>query len=428
MAVESNGNDASMRPGHAESREELTIVEKLSHQVWAAISGLSRRPNFSGETGEVELGIHDSRQQELKGYRELAQHCYGRTVIGNKVDEELSSAKPFTFRITQANVSQLDCGIIARNSPVASKLVSAQVNEEREINTAGTQYFRVSETRVFEGPTSLHLSSERPDFQRMTVLGGRAIGSIVVSGLRAFVEDFSSHIKPVEIPEQIEPQRADPTWINDWSSISLGDSDNQSLSHQFFTRTTRAQEEALNKSMGLTIVEGIAGAGKTSVALGRLKFFSNFSTGENKEYYGLKDAPDNDFSPAGMIGFVLSRSLRRYLEDTARELELEHLPIRDFQEHRIHLSNRFGLTRSFRRSEAPVPSCRTQLEWLRAVDAAIARSAAAKIEEAVAKNADVAPAVKLVVQSFCGFSGAVRRATTLCFHLCREPTKTNQYS
>jgi hypothetical protein len=402
MLTVSNRNDIDARPGRAESREELTILERLSQRVWAAISDFGRRPDFSGETGEVELEIHDSRQKQLKGYRELAQHCYGRTVIGNKIDEEQNTASPFKFRITQANVSQLDCGIIARNSPIASKLVSAQVGEEREINADGTQFFKVDETRTFEGPTSLHLSSERPDFQRMIVLGGRAIGSVVVSGLRAFVEDFVDAtalevVEPIQRPGRV----VDPTWIDDWSSITLGDSDNQSLSHQFFTRTTKSQEEALNKPRGLTIVEGIAGAGKTSVALGRLKFFSNFATGENKEHYDLEHAPDSDFSPAGMIGFVLSRSLRRYLEDTARELELEHLRIRDFQEHRIHLSSRFGLTRSIRRSDFSVPACRTKLEWLRAVDAAIARSIATRMEEAVSKNADLASPVKQSALRFC---------------------------
>ncbi len=104
--------------------------------------------------------------------------------------------------------------------------------------------------------------------------------------------------------------------------------------------------------------------------------------------------PAADFSPAGMIGFVLSRSLRRYLEDTAGELALDNLPIRDFQEHRIHLSNRFGLTRSFRRSESIVPDCRTQLEWLRAVDAAVARSVALKFDEVIASSPQVAPSVR----------------------------------
>src|ERR1700730_7925177 len=167
-----------VRLGHFEAPGELDNLEILAQRVWAAISDFRKRPNFDGDTGEVELGIHDSRQELLKGYRELAHHCYGRTVIGNKVDEDRNKYDPFKFRITQANVSQPDCGIIGRNSPLATKLVSAEIGDEREINQEGTQYFKIKEARTFEGPTSLHLTGERPDFRQMTIHGGRVVGSI----------------------------------------------------------------------------------------------------------------------------------------------------------------------------------------------------------------------------------------------------------
>src|SRR5258708_24051051 len=181
----------------------------------------------------------------------------------------------------------------------------------------------------------------------MTILGRRLTSSLVISGLRAFVEGLSTARSPSDVrPSVTSKGISDPSWIADWSVINLGDSDSQSLNPEFFTRTTKSQEEGLNKPRGLTIVEGSAGAGKTSVALGRLKFFSNFSTGENKEHYGLENAPAADFSPAGMIGFVLSRSLRRYLEDTARGLELDKLPPREFQEHLTYLFNYLAPNRS----------------------------------------------------------------------------------
>jgi hypothetical protein len=418
MPPRSSDNDAA-RPGLSEAKEELDILERLAHHVWASISEYSKRPSFDRDTGEVELGIHDSRQNQLKGYKELAHHVYGRTVAGDRIDEEQHTVKPFKFRITQANVSEVDCAIIGRNSPIATKLVSADVGDEREINSEGTQYLKVTEARTFEGPTSLHLAGEHPDFRRMTILGRRLTSSLVISGLRAFVEGLSTARSPSDVRASVTSKGiSDPSWIADWSAINLGDSDSQSLNPEFFTRTTRSQEEGLNKPRGLTIVEGIAGAGKTSVALGRLKFFSNFSTGENKEPYGLEDAPAADFSPAGMIGFVLSRSLRRYLEDTAGELELDNLPIRDFQEHRIHLSNRFGLTRSFRRSEAVVPDCRTQLEWLRAVDVAVARSVALKFDEVIASNPQVSRSARQAARRVSSeLRAAVPQPRTATFYL-----------
>lgn len=114
----------------------------------------------------------------------------------------------------------------------------------------------------------------------------------------------------------------------------------------------------------------------------------------------------------------MSRSLKRYLQDTAIELGLERLPIRDFEEYRTHLSNRFGLTRSFRRNEAEVPACRTQLEWLRAVDSAIAHSVAAKLDEVVAKNTEIPPPVRQAVQRFSlELKGTESRPQAPVFHL-----------
>jgi hypothetical protein len=49
MQVESSKGGTSRRPGYVEAKEELTILERLSQGIWAAISGFGKRPNFSGE-------------------------------------------------------------------------------------------------------------------------------------------------------------------------------------------------------------------------------------------------------------------------------------------------------------------------------------------------------------------------------------------
>ena len=155
------------------------------------------------------------------------------------------------------------------------------------------------------------------------------------------------------------------------------------------TRTTIDQERVLYNPRGLTFVEGIAGAGKTSVALGRLKFFANFSTGAEREYYGLQNAADKDFSPVGMMGFVLSHSLKRYLEQTANALELEHLPIRDFEEFRNDLASCFGIANRFKKRKGDTSTFRSRVNWLRALDVAMARTAGVRLRENLTKAKDV---------------------------------------
>lgn len=191
-----------------------------------------------------------------------------------------------------------------------------------------------------------------------------------------------------------------PVWLDSWRGVYLGDSETFSLGHQFFTRTTVDQENALNNPRGLTFVEGIAGAGKTSVALGRLKFFSNFATGSHLEDYGLQNANPNDFSPVGMVGFVLSHSLKRYLKETAAALGLERLSIRDFPEFRTDLSNQFNLSKKFRRRGNAASPYRTRVAWLRALDLAMARIAGERLRSALTRNPNVSKLVEAAVAEF----------------------------
>jgi hypothetical protein len=125
----------------------------------------------------------------------------------------------------------------------------------------------------------------------------------------------------------------------------------------------------------------------------RLKFFTNFETGAERDYYGLQNASEKDFSPTGMAGFVLSHSLKRYLKETADALELIHLPIRDFEEFRGDLLNTFGISNQFKRKKGAVPSIRNRMDWLRALDVALAHAAAIRLQENLVGALGVSPRI-----------------------------------
>jgi hypothetical protein len=365
----------------------------------------------------ADISIHEVRYSTLKGYQELAKHCYGRTVAGEEINENGRPIRPFVYRITQANVGYIDggCNVLARNSPIASRLVTANPGDENEVNApGGLRFLTAREVRTFDRPTSLLSSTQKPNFRSMVLrLWGRK-NSITIQNVRAFVGIKEPSTRDAGTPPSAEPTRAgpdeeidqlrkgvrenDPTWLHEWQGVYLGDSETSSLGHQFFTRTTSKQENALNNPRGLTFVEGIAGSGKTSIALGRLKFFSNFSTGEERTHYGLRNAAISDFSPTNMVGFVLSHSLKRYLKETAAELGLEQLPIRDFQEFRSDLSNRFALTKKFKRSQLQVSPCRTKLSWLLALDVATARVIGIVLRDFIGKNTEIPESVQRVIK------------------------------
>lgn len=382
------------------AKQELTILEKLAAGVSKKISELRRRPVLDGTTSPIDVQLSEQRYSELKGFDELAHRCYGKTIIGTESDIEDRPKGSFSYRVTQANVGYVngDCVVLARNSPIASKLVTARVGHEAEIGVPkGMRFLKATEIRNLEGPVSLVSPTQEPNFQFMKIELASISEPLIVKNLRTSVRGIEGAQETKTEPLEAEPKvtdaelsekisNTDPTWLSSWSDVYVVDTETLSLSAKFFTQTTEVQERALNEPRGVTFVEGIAGAGKTSVALGRLKFFANFATGQEREHYGLESARASDFNPSGMVGFVLSHSLKRYLKETAAELELERLPIRDFQEFRTNLASQFGLTRNFTRSKAEASTYRTRIKWLLALDAAMARCIGQKLHEIISEN------------------------------------------
>lgn len=377
------------------AQEELGILEKLAAGVVSKIKDFAKTRRFDGEIDSTEFALHQRNYAQLKAYEELAHACYGRTVVGTAIDEKDRPKGAFTYRITQANIGYIDgkCVVLARNSPLATALVTALPTESREVTTRNQDRFlTVDEVRIFDGPVSLLSHTQAPNFRSAAVRNADTKRPVVLRDLRSILSRAAPpHVIPT-LPKADVAREADLGWLFDWSDVYLPETDETSLGHQFFIQTTLDQERALNNPHGITFVEGIAGSGKTSVALGRLKFFANFAVGE-RQHYGLQNAPEGDFSPANMVGFVLSPSLKRYLKDTASMLGLERLPIRDFEEFRIDMSGFFLISERFKRKKNNGAPTRSRINWLRALDAAMARAAATKIRESLRNVADVPPLV-----------------------------------
>ena len=102
--------------------------------------------------------------------------------------------------------------------------------------------------------------------------------------------------------------------------------ENLGLSSSFYTRTTRSQEDLIRKlKCGLLVVEGTAGSGKTSVALGRMKALHDSRLGDEN---GVKDMFFDD--KKSMIGFVRSPQLVEYLRSTIDDLNLSGMQVIEF--------------------------------------------------------------------------------------------------
>lgn len=390
--------------------EEIAVLDKLSSAIRAKLT----------ESASSTDGLHAAAEKELirigdevrKGFDELGDVLYGKTVKGVSEDEDGNDRKPFCFRITQANVGYLDegCMVLARNSRLASELVSANVEDQREVsNREGERYYVVGETRTFDGPIGPN-RSDHPDFQSMIVDAGHGRITTVRrlrSGLQNItIKDMPPPVEAVEeglLPEAIREDRPNPTtnvvlWPENWDDVTLHDASSpSSLSASFFTRTSPDQEKALANPRGITFVEGVAGAGKTSVALGRLKFLSNFAMERNLGDFGLKDADRMTFHPARMMGFVLGNSLKAFLKQTTADLHLHMLPIKDLREFRKDTIVLYGIQEAFKTLPTPAAEMRTRIGWLSALDVVVARSIAKSLQDVLKRTADVSEGVRSAV-------------------------------
>src|SRR5207237_10715348 len=110
---------AEKAPGSVAAQEELGILDRLSRAVWTKISELAKRPSLGGNLTHTELSLREQRYSTLKGFEELADQSYGRTVAGQEIEEDGRPRAPFKFRITQANVGYVEdgCFVLARNLP-----------------------------------------------------------------------------------------------------------------------------------------------------------------------------------------------------------------------------------------------------------------------------------------------------------------------
>jgi hypothetical protein len=188
----------------------------------------------------------------------------------------------------------------------------------------------------------------------------------------------------------------------DSASSTQDDHDYFGLSEVFYLNRTRAQDAVISRSpVGAMFVQGVAGSGKTSAALGRTKMLCDFNAnnvfdesefrdiaGHSLDYWSGKFA--GQFSQEGSVGFVRTGELIQYLKETCRRLDLPHLPVLEYPELRSRLREQRKLTRSKSSSkpwrgqaEGHQLHVATSMAWLRSADRAVAKVWAQALKNAI---------------------------------------------
>lgn len=163
------------------------------------------------------------------------------------------------------------------------------------------------------------------------------------------------------------------------------------LDEDFFLNRTMPQDKIISRApVGPMWVEGVAGSGKTSAALGRTKMLCDFNSNDVSDREVFRSILGDDFdywegrfagkfSQEGSVGFVRTAELIQYLKETCSRLGMSDLLVLEYHELRSRLRNQRKLESSggsgkgFKHSAAEAHPLTTSLSWLIATTRAVAR-------------------------------------------------------
>ena len=303
---------------------------------------------------------------------------------------EVESGALVKYRVTQANksiiqdVNKKAINVVNRLAPLASFLVTADLGDEIEFKGKSIGFvvaINYVKKNQFVGN----------DFESVELnYDGFNSGeeSKKLTHAKTSLINWLSNLKKTSIGESAAPVY----------EVGFDSDAKAALGCEFYTRTTVEQEELIQyPNRGVMLIEGIAGSGKTSVALGRVKKLKDSS------YFSPEDDGYDDFFKDAhrMVGFVLHKQLVPYLKETCSSggLNLPGMPVKEYKELHNDLIRRnqsllqlkipgnengkfTRTTKSFHFEE------QTREQWLRVVQSLVLKSLIGEITTSLDKNSE----------------------------------------
>lgn len=382
-------------------------------------------------------------------YEPLRRHAYGKTVV---IETENEGVLTFRLGSTSTVITPNKCGYATPHAPVGRLCSFVQQGDERESPRWGR--FKVREIRLFNRYDGTEFEPNVRNFLRMDIKHDDERD--FVNNLRTFLTETSTAYKqptiettkrvepdPVSIPAELIEERIlavpeiqlteyviiDDNEMDNWTlPVQEDDSEDEEaksvvveeyfgLSETFYLNRTHEQDQVVSRSpVGAMYVEGVAGSGKTSAALGRTKMLCDFNAknvydeaefrdimGEHGDYWAGKFA--GQFSQESSVGFVRTSELIQYLKETCRRLDLPNLPVQEYSELRSRLRQYRQVERSRADSkrwsglrEPRGTHVDTTMTWIRAADRAVANYWADTFTHQLPTAEDVANTFELVEQ------------------------------
>ncbi len=423
------------------SESKLKTYSDRELAVLKGVIDYSDKMVFEDKTLNVLGGMADStgyyRTSQVHLYKLLRKSAYAKTVV---IKTELKGILEFRLSPTEAVYPNLESGYCTPHSNVGRLITICHSGYEGFSKLWGE--YRVLEVRSFDRYGGRDFEINVRNFLQMLLDGDE--GTTSVHDLRGFVARTRTaksglrEIRELPIPAAPDAVEAKPILpfqavvsstpdlvitefvvteeedkagaevdIEDDSDLGADDApvkqeDYYGLSERFFTHQTIEQNQIIARSpFGAMFVEGIAGSGKTSAALGRIKMLTTFDATKisTKEDFQDVVGPDQDhwaaefagqFSQESSIGFVRTGELIQYLQETCRRIDLPDLPVHEYKELQTRLREHRALVRSAtsgRRWSGLIQPRdahkATTMAWLHATDQAIAKQLASLVKSKI---------------------------------------------
>jgi len=303
------------------------------------------------------FGVDSERRRT--SFLELRRHAFGKTVVFQTETQGI-----LTVRVSQANCefASTKLGYSTPQSSAGKLCRLAYLGYEGTSKLWGD--FEVIEVRNFSRFMGQQAEDNIRNFQLMqkrayTADTGHDEDLFNIKNLRRSIDKWFSFkgnmaTKPAlnfvsEAPEKIEIEPEHEFVMDGFDNsyddvaevieeVEQGDlihsdydqNDFYGISNQFYLNPTEKQMEVMSShvSSGPMLVEGVAGSGKTSVAVGRAKTLCD-SAGGGERLDG--DNSEDFFAQESSVGFVRTGELVQYLRATCIELGLSHLPIQEYK-------------------------------------------------------------------------------------------------
>lgn len=382
-------------------------------------------------------------------YLSLRRHAYGKTVV---ISTENQGVLIFRLSSTSAVYPNRSSGYATPHSPVGRLCAVLQAGDKEESLQWGK--YTVLETRLFDRFDGIEFATNVRNFLRMITrqlqdkdevidlsnfLNTHTQVSDTISLEGLYLDSPASSdilqskkiISDNDIVETAASKNFSSIYEVDegldddvWSSLDYSEEEEGKniglstteeyfgLNETFYLDRTPQQNRVISRSpTGALYVQGVAGSGKTSAALGRTKMLCDFNNekvysqeefrsivGDLDDYWSQKFA--GKFSQEGSVGFVRTGELIQYLKETCRRLDLPNLPIQEYSELRSRLLKLRHIERARKGSRrwAGIGKLRethidSTIQWLKVADCSIAKQWASDLLE-------FAPTTKFLVSTF----------------------------